>query len=265
MGILNLTPDSFAGDGIVGNAELALARARQMVEEGADLLDVGGESTRPGARPISEAEEIDRVAPVIAAIAATIDVPISVDTHKPAVALAALLAGAHLVNDVTGLKRDPGMAEVVAAHQAAIVLMHSPGEPWEVPWPVRYPDVVAAVGEELAGSVAIARAAGIEADQIVVDPGFGFGKSLDDNLTLLRRLGELSALGSPLLLGTSRKSTIGRILGLPVEQRLEGSLATLPLAIAKGVDIVRVHDVRASVRVVRVADAIVRSGRADRG
>jgi dihydropteroate synthase len=264
MGIINVTPDSFSGDGLAGNVDAAVALARSMVEDGADLLDVGGESTRPGAQPVPEEVERARVVPVVAAIAASLDVPISVDTRKPSVAEAALQAGAHLINDVAGLQRDPAMGAVVAAHGAAVILMHSPGEPWDVPWPARYADVVSEVKDYLAASVELALRAGVQPDQIVVDPGFGFGKSLADNLALLRRLGELRALGYPVLIGTSRKSTIGRILDLPVEERLEGSLATLPLAIAQGADLVRVHDVRPSVRVVRVADAVVR-GEADGG
>lgn len=258
MGILNVTPDSFSGDGVTGDVEAILARARRLVAEGADILDVGGESTRPGARPVPEDEEIARVVPSIAAVAGALDVPISVDTRKPAVAAAALAAGADLVNDVTGLRRNPDLADVVAARGGAIVLMHSPGESWAVRWPAHYEDVVAQVRDELAASVEVARRAGIGDDQIVLDPGFGFGKSPADNLTLLRRLGEFRSLGYPTLLGTSRKSTLGKILNLPVEDRLEASLATLPLAVAQGVDVVRVHDVLASVRVVRVADAVVR-------
>jgi dihydropteroate synthase len=260
MGIVNVTPDSFSGDGVGGRVDAAVALARQMVADGADLIDVGGESTRPGARPVEESEEIGRVVPTVEAIAATVPVPVSVDTRKPGVADAALRAGAHLVNDVAGLQRDPAMAAVVAAHRAAIILMHSPGEPWDVPWPARYGDVVGEVSRYLEASLRLARGAGIGPDQIVVDPGFGFGKGATDNLEILRRLGEFRALGQPVLIGTSRKSTIGRILGLPVEDRLEGSLATLPLAIAEGVDVVRVHDVRPSVRVARLADAVIRGG-----
>jgi len=159
---------------------------------------------------------------------------------------------------VAGLQRDPEMAAVVAAFQAPVIIMHSPGEPWDVKWPVAYDDVVREVRVYLARSIEIAVRAGVPMDQIVVDPGFGFGKSIEDNLTILRRLGELRELGASVLIGTSRKSTIGKILGLPVEDRLEGSLATLPLAVAQGVDVVRVHDVRPSVRVVRMADAVVR-------
>jgi dihydropteroate synthase len=258
MGIVNATPDSFSGDGLAGRTDLAVALGRRMVDEGADLLDVGGESTRPGATSVEASEEIDRVAPIIAALATKVAVPISVDTRRSRVAEAALRVGAHVVNDVAGLQRDPAMADVTAAFGAAVVAMHSPGEPWEIPWPARYADVVDDVKRFLDTSRNIAIKAGIGVDQIVLDPGFGFGKGLEDNLAILRRLGEFRALGHPLLIGTSRKSTIGRILGLPVDDRLEGSLATIPLAIAQGVDIVRVHDVRPSVRVARVADAIVR-------
>jgi dihydropteroate synthase len=258
MGIVNVTPDSFSGDGLDHRVDAAVAQGRRMVAEGADLLDVGGESTRPGAEPVEPAEEIARVIPTIQALAAAVDVPLSVDTRKPAVAEAALRAGAHLVNDVTGLRDGPAMAAVAAAFGAPLVVMHSPGESWAVRWPAQYADVVAEVRDDLARAVDRAVAAGIPRDQVIIDPGFGFGKGTRDNLALLRRLDLLRALGQPLLLGTSRKRSIGRILGLPVEERLEGSLATLPLAIAQGVDLVRVHDVLASVRVVRVADAVVR-------
>ena len=263
MGIVNVTPDSFSGDGVGRQVDAAVRLARHMVAQGADLLDVGGESTRPGARPVDVAEEIVRVVPAVTAIAAALPVPISVDTRKPSVAEAALRAGAHLVNDVTGLRRDEGMADVVARFGAGLILMHSPGEPWEVTWPAHYDDVVAEVRDYLAHSIERAVAAGIARDRIVVDPGFGFGKSLGDNLALLRHLAEFRDLSCPVLLGTSRKSTIGRVLGLPVEERLEGSLATIALAVAQGVDVVRVHDVQASVRVARMADAVVRGESSD--
>lgn len=262
MGIVNLTPDSFSGDGLGSSADpvaAALDQAQRMVAEGADLIDVGGESTRPGSRPIEVAAEVARVVPVIEALAAAIEVPISIDTRRAAVAEAALRAGAGLVNDVTGLRRDPDLAGVAAAFRAPVIVMHSPGESWEVAWPVSYDDVIAQVLRELEESITRAVQRGVERDQIVVDPGFGFGKGDRDNLTLLRHLGELRRLGQPILLGTSRKRTIGRVLGgLEVDDRLEGSLATLSLAVAQGVDMVRVHDVRPSVRTVRLADAVVR-------
>ncbi|HEX5418149.1 MAG TPA: dihydropteroate synthase [Chloroflexota bacterium] len=259
MGIVNVTPDSFSGDGLGNQVEAAVARARLMVDEGADLIDVGGESTRPGARPVPAAEELDRVLPVVSALRQLLSVPISVDTRKATVADAALAAGAHLINDVAGLQQDPEMAAVCARHGAPVIVMHSPGASWEVAWPARYESVVDDVYRYLERSIAIAVRAGVAEDQIVVDPGFGFGKSNADNLTLLRDLGALRRLGRPVLLGTSRKRTIGALLGgLPVEERLEGSLATIALAVAQGVDIVRTHDARASARAARVADAVVR-------
>lgn len=258
MGIVNVTPDSFSGDGLDGQIDAAIAQAQQMVADGADIIDIGGESTRPGAVPVTAEEERHRVVPVIAHLRSTVSVPLSIDTRKPEVAVAALDAGAHIVNDVTGLLRSAPMAEVVAEAGAAVIAMHSPGEPWDITWPAHYEDVISEVKSSLEQSIAIAAAAGVADDQIVIDPGFGFGKGLQDNLTILRRVGEFRSLGVPVLLGTSRKSTIGRILGLPVEDRLEGSLATIPLAIVQGVDILRVHDVRSSVRVARMADAVVR-------
>lgn len=262
MGIVNVTPDSFSGDGL-GNATdpvaAALGQARRMVAEGADLLDIGGESTRPGGRPVDASDEIERIVPAIEAIAPAIDVPISIDTRKAAVAEAALRAGASLVNDVSGLRHDPELAGVAAAFRAPVIAMHSPGESWEVRWPVHYADVVGEVMRGLEDSIDRAVRAGVSRDQVVVDPGFGFGKGDRDNLTLVRCLGEIRRLGQPILLGTSRKRTIGRVLGgLEADDRLEGSLATLALAVAQGVDLVRVHDVRPSVRVVRLADAVVR-------
>lgn len=258
MGIVNVTPDSFSGDGLNQQIDLAVARASRMVADGADLIDVGGESTNPRARPVDDAEESARVVPTVQALVAALAVPISVDTRKPRVAEAALMAGAHLINDVTGLQRDPGMAAVAAGFGSPVIVMHSPGEAWDVKWPVTYRDVVTDVRDYLARSIDLATREGVPFDQIVIDPGFGFGKSDRDNFEIIRRLGELRELGTPVLIGTSRKSTLGRLLGLPVEDRLEGSLATLPLAVAQGVDIVRVHDVRQSSRVVRVADAVVR-------
>jgi dihydropteroate synthase len=260
MGIINLTPDSFSGDGLAGSVERAVDLARAMVADGADLLDIGGESTRPDATRISVEEEIRRVVSPIQEIARAVDVPLSIDTRRAAVAEAALTAGAHLVNDVDGLQRDPRMAPTIAAFGAAAIAMHSPGPSWEVPWPATFGDVVAEISSFLNASIQLAVGVGIPMDRIVIDPGFGFGKNLDDNLTILRRLGEFRELGQPVLIGTSRKSTIGRILGADRDNRLEGSLATVALAVAAGVDIVRVHDVRASARAARVADAIVRAG-----
>lgn len=256
MGILNVTPDSFSGDGLaVRGPEAALLQARRMVDEGADLLDIGGESTRPGHLPVSEAEELARVVPVIARIRAELpDVPISIDTTKPAVAAAALAAGADLLNDVTGVTGDGTLARLAADHGVPYVLMHDRPVPTD-------DRLVDRVLEDLAAAVARAVDLGVSRDAVIVDPGVGFGKDAAGNLELLRHLGRLRALGQPVLLGASRKSTIGRVLDLPVEERLEGTLALTALGVAAGVDIVRVHDVRANLRVARMADAVVRGWR----
>jgi dihydropteroate synthase len=257
MGILNVTPDSFSGDGLLADAdpvERAVVTARHMVTEGADLLDIGGESTRPGHAPVDATEEIDRIVPVIAAVAAALpDTPLSVDTSKPAVAEAALAAGAHLLNDVWGTRPDAGeMAAVAAAAGVPMIVMHNRAE-------ARYErSVVAEVVADLGAALDRAIAAGVAESNLIVDPGIGFGKTADHNVTVLCHLGALSTLGRPVLLGTSRKSTLGRILDLPVEERLEATLATTALGIAAGVDIVRVHDVGPNVRAARVSDAIVR-------
>jgi dihydropteroate synthase len=256
MGILNATPDSFSGDGLLTGARdpvaAAVKRARDMVDEGADLLDVGGESTRPGHEEVDAGEELRRVIPVIAAIRAALPhVPLSVDTTKPDVAAAALDAGAALINDVWGVAGDPSMLDVAARHQAPIVLMHNRAEP-------RYDDVVSEVVADLGAALDRAVAAGIARERTILDPGFGFGKTPAHNLLVVRHLDRLRSLGRPVLLGTSRKSTLGKVLDLPVEERLEATLATTALGVAYGADIVRVHDVRANVRAARVADAVVR-------
>ena len=259
IGILNLTPDSFSGDGLLAAdaaardpVERAVDQARRMVDEGADLLDIGGESTRPGHTPVGSREELDRVIPVIAAVRAALpDTPLSIDTTKPEVAEAALAAGADLFNDVAGTGPDPALTELAAAHGVPIVLMHGRPEPTDLP-------VTADVLAGLTAAVDRARRAGVPDEAIIVDPGIGFGKTADQNVVLLRELAVLRSLGRPILLGTSRKSTIGRILDLPADQRVEGTLATTALGIAAGVDIVRVHDVAANVRAARVSDAIVR-------
>jgi len=261
MGIVNVTPDSFSGDGILSSVagragaavEAAVLQARKMVEEGARILDVGGESTRPGHAPVSEDEEAARVVPVIAAIHAELpDTPISVDTSKAAVAEAAIDAGASLINDVWGVSADDSMARLAAARGVPIVLMHNRAEP-------HYRDFVAEFMDDMRAALARAIEAGVPGRNVIIDPGFGFGKTPAHNLIAMRELANLRALGRPILLGTSRKSTIGRILGgLPPEDRLEGTLATTALGIAAGVDIIRVHDVRANLRAALVADAICR-------
>lgn len=257
MGVINVTPDSFSGDGVSADAATALEHGRRLVAEGADLLDVGGESTRPGFVPVPAEVERERVEPAIRALAA-LGVPLSVDTRRSSVAAAALQAGAGLVNDVTGLRYDPGLAAVAARHGAWLVLGHwpTPGER------AAEPDVVRQVIRGLRWSVERALAAGVPADRLLVDPGLGFARRTEESLTLLRRLAEIkAALGLPLVVGPSRKGFIGRVLGLPPAERVEGTAACVALAVAGGADLVRVHDVRAMVRVTRMADAVVRGAR----
>jgi len=258
MGILNLTPDSFSGDGLLrdpsGVVEAAVEQAVRMVAEGADLLDIGGESTRPGHEPVSEPEELARVERVVRAIRSRLpDVPLSIDTTKAGVAETALAAGADILNDVSAVTTDARLAPIAAAAGVPYVLMHARVRP-------TYRDVVGEVADDLRRTLDLAEAAGCARERLIVDPGIGFGKSAEQNLALLAGLGSLRELGRPVLLGASRKSTIGLVLGLPVEERLEGTLATTALGIAARVDIVRVHDVAANVRVARMSDAIVRGG-----
>jgi len=255
MGILNVTPDSFSGDGVM-DLKVAVARARQMERDGADLVDIGGESTRPetwSGPGLVEAEELARVLPVVEAIAGAVGIPVSIDTYKAAVASRALAAGASLINDVFGLTRDPEMAGVVARAGVPVVVMHNR------PVAGATSDLMRDVIQGLRESVALAEAAGVARDRIIVDPGIGFGKDRPGNIEIIRRLPELRALGAPILVGPSRKSFIGKTLDLPVDQRLEGTAAAVALSIAGGADLVRVHDVKAMVRVARMADAVVRS------
>ena len=270
MGILNITPDSFSGDGLLSGSDPHLAileRARSFVQAGVDILDIGGESTRPGAQVVSEAEELDRVLPVVRAIANALDVLISIDTYKAVIAEAALQAGAQIVNDVWGLHADPELAGVAARLRAPVILMHNRSS-WvhaEIKEKlggryvgIPYDDLIPDICRELLESVSIAHQAGIPDEHIVLDPGIGFGKTVEQNLELLDRLGEIRALGYPLLLGPSRKSFIGYTLDLPPEQRLEGTAAAVAVGITRGADIVRVHDVPEMIRVARMTDAIVR-------
>ena len=254
MGIINLTPDSFSGDGLAGDAPAAVALARQMEADGADIIDVGAESTRPGSAPISAEAEAARLLPALEAICRAVNIPVSVDTYKARVAQRAIAAGAAMVNDVWGFLADGAMARVVADAGVPAILMHNQRE-------AQYDDLVPDVIAGLRRVAGIARAAGVSEANIILDPGIGFGKTADHNLELLRRLPELRALGYPLLLGVSRKSTIGRILNLPAEERLEGTAAAVAMSIAGGADIVRVHDVKEMVRVARMTDAIVRDWR----
>ena len=282
MGILNVTPDSFSGDGLLqpppdsppvffengGGEGGAVEQARSFLASGADILDVGGESTRPGSEPVDAEAEMARVIPVIEALAAEFpDTLVSIDTYKAVVAEAALKAGAHIVNDVWGLRADPALADIVAKHNAPVILMHNRSNPATVE--VReqlgnayigseYDDLLEDVKRELMDSVRLAEQAGIESDRIILDPGIGFGKTVEHNLELIRRLDEIRALGYPVLLGPSRKSFIGFTLDLPADQRVEGTAATISVGITRGADIIRVHDVEHMVRVAKMTDAIVR-------
>jgi dihydropteroate synthase len=253
MGVLNVTPDSFAGDALGGDIGAIVDCARGFVEAGADIIDLGGESTRPNSQAVDADEERARVLPALRAVVAAVDVPVSIDSRKAAVAADAVAEGAVIVNDVWGLRGDPTMAEVVAANpHVGLIAMHNQRG-------AEYGDLMEDIAASLRESVRVAQAHGIAADRVAIDPGFGFAKTPAQNLELMRRLGELRGLGRPVLIGVSRKYTIGAVLGgLPPEGRVEGTLALLALAIAGGVSMVRVHDVAAAVRAVRVADAVVR-------
>jgi dihydropteroate synthase len=257
MGIVNVTPDSFSGDGLLAASgdpiAAAVDLARAMAADGADLLDIGGESTRPGHAEVAMADELARVVPVIGALRAALPgMPLSIDTTKLEVAAAALDAGADLLNDVWGVGPDDALARLAAERSVPLVVMHNRTEP-------RDDDIVAEVVNALRAALDRAVRLGVPSGNLIVDPGFGFGKTPDQNLALVRELGALRVLGHPILLGTSRKSTLGRVLDLPVEDRLEATLATTALGIAAGADLVRVHDVRPNVRAARISDAIVRA------
>ncbi len=251
MGIINVTPDSFSGDGLGNDLEAAVAQGVRFVEEGADILDVGGESTRPGSAPVSVEEELRRVIPVVERLAREVSVPISIDTYKGDVARRALQSGAQMLNDVWGLKHDPSVAHLAAETGVPLILMHNQQG-------TVYQNLMADILESLGQSIQLAQRARVKWENIIVDPGIGFGKNLQQNLEVMRHLRDFTTLGRPLLLGTSRKSMIGLTLNLPAEERLEGTAATIALGIASGVDIVRVHDVKAMTRVARMTDAIVR-------
>lgn len=258
MAILNVTPDSFSDGGQYLDVQQALNHAKLMVAEGATLVDIGGESSRPGASPVSTTEELDRVLPVIRAVAEALDVVISIDTSKAEVAEKALAAGAHIVNDITALRGDPEMVSIVAEMGAGLILMHIKGTPRTMQRAPQYEDVVHEVCTSLRESVEYAETQGVDAEKIIVDPGIGFGKTTEHNIELLKRLSEFRSLNKPLLIGTSRKSFIGNILGLPVTERVEGTVATVCWAIAHGADIVRVHDVKSNVRAALMTDALCR-------
>ena len=254
MGILNVTPDSFSDGGRWLAPEAALNRALEMVEEGVDILDIGGMSTRPGHEPVSVEEELRRVVPIVEKLADMVTVPISVDTYRAEVARECLEAGAHIINDISGLIFDPDLAEVAAAHRAALIITHNrpDGEG-------SYDNLIDDMISELGRRVEWAEQAGISSRQIIIDPGIGFGKNTTENLVVLKRLAEFKSFGRPILLGASRKRFIGGVLDLPVDDRLEGSLAAVVVGIMNGASIVRVHDVRESKRVAMIADAVLRS------
>ena len=251
MGILNVTPDSFSDGGSFNSVEAAFARACQMAEEGADIIDVGGESTRPGHIQISDEEEIERVVPVIEKIKAELDIPVSIDTYKSAVAQAAVKVGADLINDIWGFRYDEEVARITAEAGLPCVLMDNRDEPVAG-------DVMAAMKETLMESVEIARRAGVADENVILDPGVGFGKTYEQNLAAIGRLDELCALGFPVLLATSRKSVIGNTLNLPADDRVEGTIATSVIGVMKGAAFVRVHDVKENLRAVKMAEAILK-------
>lgn len=253
MGILNITPDSFSDGGSFNDLSRALEHAQQMVEDGADIIDLGGESTRPGYTPVPVAEELRRVIPVLEKLVERIPVPISVDTTKAEVARQALEIGAHIINDQWALRADSEIARVVAHYNAPVILMHNQQG-------TVYRDLMGDIIRFFRESMAMAEEAGLSREKIIIDPGIGFGKTVEQNLEVMSRLRELDCLGQPVLLGTSRKSMIGKTLNLPVDQRMEGTAATVAIGIASGVDIVRVHDVKEMVRVARMTDAMVRRG-----
>jgi dihydropteroate synthase len=248
MGIVNVTPDSFSGDGLGADQEAAVAQGLRMVKEGADFLDVGGESTRPGHVPVSADEEVARTQPVVRDLAQRSGVPVSIDTYKLEVAEAAIAAGATILNDIWGLSRSPALAQLAAKHGCALVLMHNQDG-------TEYAgDIIDEIKRFLKTSAEAAVAAGIPRERVLLDPGIGFGKTAEQNWVVMRRLAELKDLGSPILIGTSRKSFIGKLLDLPVTERLEGTAATVTAAVLRGANVVRVHDVEEMARVVRVAD-----------
>jgi dihydropteroate synthase len=254
MGVVNVTPDSFSGDGLAYDLAAAVKQGVRMCEDGADIIDVGGESTRPGFQSVPAGEEIGRTVPVIERLVREVDIPVSIDTYKAEVARAALDAGASLVNDVHGFRREPEVAAVAAEFDVPAVAMHNQRDRG-------FHDVIGDITVGLVESLRIAREHGLPDERVIVDPGFNFGWTEEQALEMLRRLAELRTLGRPLLVGTSRKSTIGVVLGLPVEERLEGTAATVALAIGNSADIVRVHDVKEMSRVARMADAVVRGWR----
>jgi dihydropteroate synthase len=260
MGILNITPDSFSDGELFNDPERAVERALEMEAQGADIIDVGGESTRPNATPVTEEDELKRVLPVVEKLAGKLKIPISIDTYKSTVAKESLLRGAEIVNDISGFSFDPGMAEVVASMKAGVVLTHTSGRPAVMQQFTRYLCVTGAVISSLRETISLALSLGIDENRIVIDPGIGFGKDTRGNLEILKNLREFSVLGRPILVGTSRKGFIGSILNRPVEDRIFGTAATAALALVNGASILRVHDVKEMRDVADMTTAILRAG-----
>jgi len=260
MGVLNVTPDSFSDGGQHFDFRDAVNWGMRMADDGADIIDIGGESTRPGSEPVSFEEELSRVIPVIEALSDKCSVPLSIDTHKSRVAAEAVKAGCKIVNDISGLTFDELMTETVAQSGVGLIVGHIRGTPKSMQQNPHYDDVMSEVVREIRASILLAESRGVAPTRIILDPGIGFGKRLEDNLTIIRRLGELKSLGKPIMVGPSRKSFIGAILNLPVEERLEGTAAAITMAIANGANLVRAHDVKEMKRVCTLADAIIRGG-----
>jgi dihydropteroate synthase len=260
MGVLNVTPDSFSDGGLYFDKEKAIAHGLRMVEEGADLIDIGGESTRPGSKPLGLEEELRRVIPVIESLAKAVDVPISIDTYKSTLAQKAIEAGAQMINDISGLHFDLDLAKVAATEDIPLILMHIRGTPEAMQKDVHYESLFSEILQSLKESILRAESAGLDPEQIIIDPGIGFGKNLEDNLLLIKNLQEFRILGKPILLGTSRKSFIGKILNADVTERLEGTLSSIAIGVLNGAHIIRCHDVLQAKRAIAVADAIRLAG-----
>jgi dihydropteroate synthase len=260
MGVLNVTPDSFSDGGLFFDKEKAIARGLKMAEEGADFIDIGGESTRPGSQPLGLDEELRRVIPVIEFFAREVDVPISIDTYKSTVAKKAIEAGAQIINDISGLHLDPFLSQVAAKEDVPLVLMHIRGNPETMQKNIHYESLFSEIIQYLKDSVQRAESAGVDPEQIIIDPGIGFGKTVEDNLLILKNLKEFKILGKPLLLGTSRKSFIGKILNADVTERLEGTLSSIVVGVLNGAHIIRCHDVLQAKRAIAIADAVRQAG-----
>lgn len=260
MGVLNITPDSFSDGGLFFDKEKAISHGLGMVEQGADIIDIGGESTRPGSKPLELEEELRRVIPVIKSIAAEVDVPISIDTYKAVVAQRAIEAGAEIINDISGLNFDPNLAKVASREDMPLVLMHIRGTPETMQKNIHYDSLCSEILQYLKDSIQRAESAGLDPCQIIIDPGIGFGKTVEDNLFIIRNLSEFRVLGKPILLGTSRKSFIGKILNVEVGERLEGTLSSITIGVLNGANVIRCHDVLQAKRAIAVADAIRLAG-----